>query len=953
MSDEAGGAEAHEGDDATDAAPVGAQATAIVDDLVAAILRGEFTVESITGAVEALGALEPFTEQDRLQQLQAWQRLCVEMAALLDGVDDAGSWRDQATMAATALERRYGADDAPYLRSRILLAEAVARIEAGEAVEAVIAGTVDAIAALPFAPEDEGERAPALIAVQALRTAHDFARAPHDDTRTEAVDFMVTTLRTVVAVQRMAGVSRSMVVHQLDFVRGQRVVVDAARGGHARALLVVLGSAILASPGSLPGLAPVLEALVEELVSLEATVADVAVAPLPFATRRDAMLRSFEAEAATAAVDDPMLHRWTAELQALLGEPGVDLEEHVATTDRFWAIVVAHSEGARRAMFERMRDSGRALLEGGSAPLDADDVDRALDAMRDRVTALVDAGEPLDVVGGEFGASLSEFMARAATSEALTEAGARAFVRRIPALLEALLPVVPEAQRQQMEDMHLAITQAFAPFGHGEVGAPAESEALEAGGAIRRMRMLVDTATDYTPDALTGPPWHRQVVAALPALVVPDVVADRAAAPCDAAEAEQLRRRFDVVRLRMQGAATEEQWIGQLRRGLRPWLVERRRFERRRHAMLVEPPYAPRDTDIDANLAHLCVAPALEPTLTEALAAIGMAPAAPFGVGDPTALRWHQLRRSAVAIVDWTAYDPARADPPGPLPDDRAARARIAAAAAPVARSAYEQGWALVLGTPVVTLARAGRALPFDVDVAPVALDGSDDDAMRVTLAVQGALLAEQREATGSETAPTLARLRALHARTPGAAATLDAVAAMPLDAMALVNAIDALSSSGTTGTTTLAFPAFPPAYPDPSAPPSVFHVTAFREWSRPCERALREACARAGVRYLIGHDRLDADILGAIWRDIATASLVVADVTHLNPNALLELGIAHAIGRPTVVLSRTPDVPVHVPALARVRVHDYDADPAGLDALGALLDRHLAAIVPAPAGDR
>lgn len=118
--------------------------------------------------------------------------------------------------------------------------------------------------------------------------------------------------------------------------------------------------------------------------------------------------------------------------------------------------------------------------------------------------------------------------------------------------------------------------------------------------------------------------------------------------------------------------------------------------------------------------------------------------------------------------------------------------------------------------------------------------------------------------------------------------------------------------------------------------------MTAFRPWSKPCEEAVREACSRADIKYLIGYEQLDPDILCAIWRDIASASLVVADLTNLNPNAVLELGIAQALGRPTLVLSQTPNLPAHLPALAKVRMHNYANDAAGRRNLARLLERYL-----------
>ena len=68
----------------------------------------------------------------------------------------------------------------------------------------------------------------------------------------------------------------------------------------------------------------------------------------------------------------------------------------------------------------------------------------------------------------------------------------------------------------------------------------------------------------------------------------------------------------------------------------------------------------------------------------------------------------------------------------------------------------------------------------------------------------------------------------------------------------------------------------------------------------------------------------------------------MVADLTSLNPNAVLELGIAHALGRPTLVLTQTPNLPAHLQALAKVRTHSYATDAVGRLNLARLLERYL-----------
>lgn len=49
-------------------------------------------------------------------------------------------------------------------------------------------------------------------------------------------------------------------------------------------------------------------------------------------------------------------------------------------------------------------------------------------------------------------------------------------------------------------------------------------------------------------------------------------------------------------------------------------------------------------------------------------------------------------------------------------------------------------------------------------------------------------------------------------------------------------------------------------------------------------------------------------EIIGDIWKGIRNSSLVVADLTGRKPNVMYELGLAHAVGRPAILVARTPD---------------------------------------------
>lgn len=74
----------------------------------------------------------------------------------------------------------------------------------------------------------------------------------------------------------------------------------------------------------------------------------------------------------------------------------------------------------------------------------------------------------------------------------------------------------------------------------------------------------------------------------------------------------------------------------------------------------------------------------------------------------------------------------------------------------------------------------------------------------------------------------------------------------------------------------------------------------------------IKEACGSAGsycerVDEQIFHER----ILDRIYNQIAKADLIVADMTDRNPNVFYEVGYAHALAKPTILLTReAEDIP-------------------------------------------
>jgi hypothetical protein len=84
-------------------------------------------------------------------------------------------------------------------------------------------------------------------------------------------------------------------------------------------------------------------------------------------------------------------------------------------------------------------------------------------------------------------------------------------------------------------------------------------------------------------------------------------------------------------------------------------------------------------------------------------------------------------------------------------------------------------------------------------------------------------------------------------------------------------------------------------------------------EWSDEVYRILVGACKAAGVQAMRGDDLFTpTDILDDIWQAINAADFVIADITGRNPNVLYELGLAHALAKPVLILSRNAqDIPI------------------------------------------
>ena len=99
------------------------------------------------------------------------------------------------------------------------------------------------------------------------------------------------------------------------------------------------------------------------------------------------------------------------------------------------------------------------------------------------------------------------------------------------------------------------------------------------------------------------------------------------------------------------------------------------------------------------------------------------------------------------------------------------------------------------------------------------------------------------------------------------------------------------------------------------------------------------------GLKAKRGDDFFSTDhVMADIWRAIWFSKAIIADCTSKNPNVFYEIGVAHTIGRPVILITQNnDDVPFD---LRDIRFIKYEFTPRGMAAFEATLKETLSAIV-------
>ena len=921
----------------------------VLQELSTDLAKHGFDVQRTNRAVAQLQALPVETEEDRRLIMAGYMRLADAVLPLAPN-DTAASIRAEREQMQARFDQMYGRVDSPYAATVRITAELAKGLKKGRPADELEARASAELAALPFdgSQMDGAVEMNGKYRVMALLLASDWSRE-HERGEYEDEPFAKTLEDLWEALQR-DGFDKTLIIDAAQAVVQTAGDPQNLLGG----LLLVWGMGLLLRPDAAPSVEAVgnlVLSVAEQVFAQRAGVQEAPAPPAPLAgapARYDAILREMKALLERDGFSLYAYQQATAAIQEVPIESDEDLAAMYDTLLGMNDLAMAYTTGENAQALAAMRpilEEMMALAALEEIPaLTADEMRARTEAVLRELRENLEAGEPASVAATRAMAKL-QLLGMQMGGEEEGEESLRVFMAAMQQILPALQPHIPEGTDNVFAET-VPLLDSLTPALDVNPDDAAGNAILDAQVEEQTARFLqagvAQSETQKNPNKVADLPHVRQFAALIPDLWDRiNLVFQSHDGKDEKAEAERLHQRLDRALRAIQDAYSEEQLVRHQREALRGAVLQLRQFERRRHLMILRPVFPTNVITVDPNEVFFSGTDAVAALVKAACDTLGMHPSVTHGLQNRTHGRWQQLRGSGVAIFDYTAYDPARADPRGEVRRWSKEEDRVLSAAGPVASVAYENGWAYALGTPMVIVARKGQAVPFDVDIEPVLLEGDGGDVERIIAALQAAFYGAQHGLGGDCLAETLERARRLYGSHKDSQLRALLSALTDADDAARVRMILSAVAERAEEKPLLAFPTFPGDYPADGAR-ELFHVTAFRSWSKGLQDEARAACVRAGVDYRVGYERLSPDIIRVIWKDICRAAFVIADITNLNPNAVMELAMAQAVGRPTLILTRNTQLHAYLHPVQKVRTHYYDPDEGRGD-LSTLLDAFIA----------
>jgi hypothetical protein len=115
------------------------------------------------------------------------------------------------------------------------------------------------------------------------------------------------------------------------------------------------------------------------------------------------------------------------------------------------------------------------------------------------------------------------------------------------------------------------------------------------------------------------------------------------------------------------------------------------------------------------------------------------------------------------------------------------------------------------------------------------------------------------------------------------------------------------------------------------AAPIDVFVLMPFtRELKSVWEEHIKDVVSNMGLTARRADDFFTAhSVMADVWNAICASRAIIADCTGRNPNVFYEIGVAHTIGKPVILITQDPDdVPFD---LRHLRHIEYEYTPPGM----------------------
>jgi len=338
----------------------------------------------------------------------------------------------------------------------------------------------------------------------------------------------------------------------------------------------------------------------------------------------------------------------------------------------------------------------------------------------------------------------------------------------------------------------------------------------------------------------------------------------------------------------------------------RPFVKKIRDFSSLNYAMLAQPIWKSGKQSIDTNAVFFSGSRDVEEEIKNICKELNLI-LMEYPTGESIAnARWKQLQKSTIAVFDFTY-------------DDIYKKAEIS----------YELGMALTLGRSLVIINSEKHALPFNVDIAPVTINYDTNNDLKIKLAFELAMIWLYNYPESNHILKSLDYILNKYPK-HGDNIYLDQMYKLleeqkeRPDPVNIYNVIQKFLEFQNDRSKCIIHPIWPPEYPDESEY-SLFHVMPFYpDWANDTMAAAQETCNNNGIKYIRGDQVEDPNIIRSIWTEIAKASYILIDITGFNPNVALELGIAHTLGKKSLIVAHPGTEKQLFPMIAKQRVSVY-----------------------------